>query len=270
MAIYRSIQMSFWTDSKVVDDFTPEDRYFYLYLFTNPHTNLAGCYELSLKQASVETGYSTDSITNLLNRFERVHGVIQYSRSTKEVLILNWHRYNWTLSEKFRKPLKEEIDRVKDDNFREYLTRLYEGEDTVSIPYPYPMDTTVTVTVTDTVSVTDTNTVSVKPKEVKAEFEKLWELYPKKQGKQSAFKAYEKARKDGVTYEEVESGIKAYSIYVKGKDTQYIKMGSSFFNQRAWQDDWSVSNGHTRFDEYDDGTSENGNLPSGWENIFGS
>ena len=55
MAIYRSIQMSFWTDSKVVDEFTPEDRYFYLYLFTNPHTNLAGCYELSLKQASVET-----------------------------------------------------------------------------------------------------------------------------------------------------------------------------------------------------------------------
>lgn len=109
---------------------------------------------------------------------------------------------------------------------------------------------------------------SVNKNILSKEFNQLWELYPKKQGKQSAFKAYEKARKDGVTYEEVESGIKAYSIYVKGKDTQYIKMGSSFFNQRAWQDDWSVSNGHTRFDEYDNGTSED--TPSGWENIFGS
>ena len=46
MAIYRNVSMSFWTDSKVADDFTAEDRYFYLYLFTNPHTNLCGCYEI--------------------------------------------------------------------------------------------------------------------------------------------------------------------------------------------------------------------------------
>lgn len=270
MAIYRSIQMSFWTDSKIIDDFTPEDRYFYLYLFTNPHTNLAGCYEISLKQASVETGYSPDSIENLLNRFEKVHNVIQYSRQTKEILILHWHKYNWTLSEKFRKPLRAEIDSVKDDQFREYLNRLYEGEDTVSIPYPYPMDTTVTVT--DTVSVTDTNTVSVKKKAVEEEFETLWNLYPKKQGKQNALKAYEKARKDGVTYEDVLQGIEAYVAYTKGKDPQYIKMGSSFFNQRAWQDDWSISDGSKRTYEYGDGPGQSGcgEEPDGWSNIFGN
>ena len=244
MAIYRSIQMSFWTDSKIVDDFTPEDRYFYLYLFTNPHTNLAGCYELSLKQASVETGYSYDSITNLLQRFERVHNVIQYSKQTKEVLILHWHKYNWTLSDKFRKPLKAEIDKVKDDGFREYLTRLYEGSDTVSIPYPYPMDTTVTVTDTDTdtVSDTDTNTVSVKRKEIETEFDTLWKLYPKKQGRKKAYDSYVSARKKGSTYEEVKQGIENYIAYLeaKGTDMQYVKMGSTFFNQRAWEDDWTA------------------------------
>ena len=57
MAIYRNVRIGFWTDTKIVDDFTPEDKYFYLYLFTNPHTNLCGCYELSFKQASVELGY---------------------------------------------------------------------------------------------------------------------------------------------------------------------------------------------------------------------
>lgn len=31
MANYRNISMDFWQDSKVVDDFTPEDRYMYLY-----------------------------------------------------------------------------------------------------------------------------------------------------------------------------------------------------------------------------------------------
>ena len=62
MAIYRNISMSFWTDTKIIDEFTPEDKYFYLYLFTNPHTNLAGCYEISMKQIVTETGYSKETI----------------------------------------------------------------------------------------------------------------------------------------------------------------------------------------------------------------
>ena len=95
MAIYRNVMMSFWTDRKVADEFTPEDRYFYLYLFTNPHTNLCGCYEISFKQTIAETGYSRDSIENLLKRFETVHNVIRYSAATGELLILNWYKYNW-------------------------------------------------------------------------------------------------------------------------------------------------------------------------------
>lgn len=150
MAIYRNIRISFWTDSKIVDEFTPEDRYFYLYLFTNPHTNLAGCYELSMKQASVELGYDPTAIKTLIRRFTDVHGVIKYSEHTKELLLLNWHKYNWTASEKFRKPLAEEISNIKDDDFRAYLINVFKGIDTVSIPYAHRMDTTVAVTDTDT------------------------------------------------------------------------------------------------------------------------
>ena len=32
MARYRNVSTSFWEDNKVVDDFTPEDKYIYLYL----------------------------------------------------------------------------------------------------------------------------------------------------------------------------------------------------------------------------------------------
>ena len=75
MAIYRTIQMSFWTDPKIVDDFTPEDRYFYLYLFTNPHTNLCGCYQISKSQMVMELGYSRETIEKLISRFEQIHKV---------------------------------------------------------------------------------------------------------------------------------------------------------------------------------------------------
>ena len=136
--------MSFWTDTKVVDEFTPEDKYFYLYLFTNPHTNLCGCYEISITQMSTELGYSKDTIGRLIERFEKIHKVALYQASTKEILLINWHKYNWTESDKLRVALLKEIDAIKCADFKEYLTDIFNKEDTVSIPYPYPMDTSVT------------------------------------------------------------------------------------------------------------------------------
>lgn len=158
MAIYRNIQMTFWTDTKVADDFTPEDKYFYLYLFSNPHTNLAGCYEISIRQMSNETGYSRDTIERLIDRFVNIHKVIEYSCDTKEVMIVNWHKYNWTKSVDFRKALAKEIANVKNQHFRDYLQGVYDGVETVPRPSHDGVGTTVTVTdtVTDTVSVTDT------------------------------------------------------------------------------------------------------------------
>ena len=79
-------------------------------------------------------------------------------------------------------------------------------------------------------------------KEIYTEFDNLWILYPRKQGKDKAFSYYEKARKNGTSYEEVESGIKAYIQYINDNEVepQYIKQGSTFFSQKAWQDDWSI------------------------------
>lgn len=162
MAIYRSIQMTFWTDSKVVDDFTPEDKYFYLYLMTNPHTNLAGCYEISISQVAYETGYNKESIERLLKRMDEVHNVIKYSKQTKEVLLLNWSKYNWTKSKDFQKPLLIEIEMVKNLDFKTYLELELENINTVLTPSYESPNTSVTVTVTDTVSVTDTDIEKIK------------------------------------------------------------------------------------------------------------
>lgn len=140
MANYRNISMAFWTDTKVVDDFTPEDKYIYLYCMTNPHTNLCGCYEVSVKQIAQETGYNEDTVKRLLKRLDSEHNVIRYSAATKELLILNWFRYNWSASEKLDKPLLEGIRAIKCDRFREYLADRYNDRDSVATPYEYGLD----------------------------------------------------------------------------------------------------------------------------------
>ena len=160
MALYRNIHLSFWQDTKVTDDFTPEDRYFYLYLLTNPHTNLCGCYEISIKQMANEMGYDAKKVGKLIDRFSFTHNLIRYARSKRELLIFHWSKYNWTSSEKFRKPLLQEIQNVKTDDFREYLLKLFDGEnvkygmDTVYGKEEYGINTNCMDT-TDTDSITD-------------------------------------------------------------------------------------------------------------------
>lgn len=140
MAIYRNVSLSFWEDNKVVDDFTYKDKYFLLYLLTNPHTNLIGCYEISIKQMSNELGLEKSEVEELLTRMEQVHQVILYAEETKEILIKNWHKYNWTKSEKLKKPIRDNIKEIKSERLRKYM---------VSIGYLYHIDTTDTDPVTD-------------------------------------------------------------------------------------------------------------------------
>lgn len=160
MAIYRNIRPTFWTDTKVADDFTAEDKYFMLYCLTNPYVNIIGCYEISIKQMANDLGYSKDSVESLLKRFAEHHKTIEYNTATKELWVKNWHKYNWTASPKIDKPILAAIQSVKCDKFREAIIELYNSRDTVSIPYAYPMDTTVTVTVSDSITDTVTDIIS--------------------------------------------------------------------------------------------------------------
>lgn len=126
MAIYRTVSQSFWTDTKVVDCFTPEDKYFWLYLLTNPHTNLLGCYEISVKQISNETGYTHDSVRNLLTRFVEQYKIIDYSEADKEILVKNWYKYNWTKSPKALAGIKSVYPYIKCERFKIYLEGVIE------------------------------------------------------------------------------------------------------------------------------------------------
>lgn len=125
---------------------------------------------------------------------------------------------------------KRQQEQSKPNNAEQVSTSSNKAEQTATKP-------TVNVNV-------NVNGLKEKHKKRKAEeeFEQLWELYPRKNGKKDAKKHYLAARADGVTFEEVKAGIEAYSRYIKktGTEQRYIKMGSSFFCQRSWADDWNV------------------------------
>ena len=103
------------------------ERYFFLYLLTNPHTSQIGCYEITSRQIQFETGLAKEEIESCLE-------IIKYSKSTNELLIKNWYKYNLTKSPKMFSYIKKELKNVKTIEFRNYI-------ETVCIPYIYGIDT---------------------------------------------------------------------------------------------------------------------------------
>ena len=79
------------------------------------------------------------------------------------------------------------------------------------------------------------------------EFNKLWEYYPNKKGKEQAKSKYILARNDGVTYEVIANGLKNYINYIKAEkiESKYIKHGSTWFNQKCWNDDYKITSNNS-------------------------
>ncbi len=124
MGIKRIVDTDFWTDDKVMMEFSPEDRLFMLYLLTNPHTTQLGVYKILPKQMAFELGYSSDTINVLLDRFEAKYKMIRYSKETSEIAVRNYLKYSIV---KGGKPvfdlLSREANRVKDKTLLAYIIK---------------------------------------------------------------------------------------------------------------------------------------------------
>jgi len=94
MGISRIVNTDFWTDEKVIDMYSPEDKYFWLYLLTNPQSKQLGVYKLPKKLIAFQLGYSLDTVKVLLDRFEEKYNAIRYSEETQEIAILNYLKYS--------------------------------------------------------------------------------------------------------------------------------------------------------------------------------
>ena len=115
MGISRLVNVDFWNDEKVLDNFSVEDKYFWLYLLTNPQTKQLGIYKLPIKIMAFQTGYSIEAIKVLIERFERGYNIIKYNYETQEVAILNYLKWSIVRGGKpVEDCIKADMEKVKD------------------------------------------------------------------------------------------------------------------------------------------------------------
>ena len=76
-------------------------------------------------------------------------------------------------------------------------------------------------------------------------FDQLWELYPRarRQGKQTAKRAYMAALKRGVPAERIEAGLRRYADYVTQAQVEdrYVMQAATFFRGARWDDEYSTT-----------------------------
>jgi len=84
-------------------------------------------------------------------------------------------------------------------------------------------------------------------KNIDGEFEKLWQMYPKRPGanKSQALKAWNARLKEGASVEEMQHGVYRYRAYCKtmNVDSQYIKHAATFLGpDKHYLSDWKATN----------------------------
>ena len=134
MGVKRLVDTYFWEDEKVMDEFSPEDKLFFLYLLTNPHSTQLGIYKILPKQIAFEIGYSIDAVKVLLDRFENKYGIIKYSPKTNEVAIKNYLRHSLL---KGGKPVEDllfkEARDVKDETLFQFIKETAETSNNATV-----------------------------------------------------------------------------------------------------------------------------------------
>lgn len=131
MATYRPVYINLWQDDDVLE-FTPEEKFFFLYIMTNSKTTQCGLYKFSKKVTSFETGYNIDTITKYINVFVEKEK-IAYDPVTEEILILKWLKYNPIDNRNMQKCVNKELTGIKSlmllKKFNELVQRYVKKEE---------------------------------------------------------------------------------------------------------------------------------------------
>jgi hypothetical protein len=201
----RLIDTELWNNDEIIENFTAEDKYFWLYLLTSPHNNICGVFKNSPTLIARDMGLHKDTIVNLLYRFEKVHNLIFADKETNEILILNWYKWNWTKSPKILTMVEKEITTLKSIKIIELLEDriglVFEDKDTVYIGYRYPTNSN---TINNNISNIVTN------EEINKYFDNIYSIYPRKVSKVQAKETFEHKLRG---LEKEEAYKKAIAIY---------------------------------------------------------
>jgi len=240
----RSVQDRFWSDGWV-RKLNPLDRYLFLYLLTNEHTNWAGIYELDLSMMAFESGLDERDLERSF--LPRLLPKIIYVQGW--VYVPNWVKHHTsesgTLSPQQKEGVRKAMEKVP-EKIRLIIKEIEEK----GIPYTYPMHTVSPSSLSLSSSLSSAFTVVQEgEEETKSKktnkgnlsgFPSFWEVYPRKEDKVTA-----SAQWRLLSNEEKDWAIRDVKVRVSSKDWtkergKYIPLAKTYLSGKRWEDEGVV------------------------------
>jgi hypothetical protein len=238
MATQRYISTSFWDDPWVCQ-LDPAEKFIYLYLMTNPLTNIAGVYEITVRRICFDTGYNNETVSNILERFHESGKALRWESYT---IIPSWPKHQkWET----RKQIEIGIEKILVNLPSELLAQL---ED---MSYSYPIGK-IPITYTQGPSYSDLDkdkdidkeAPKAKPNDnYTSDFLDFWTTYPSSEGKRPAFTAWKKLAKHRPPIGDIIAKLEAFKQTDKWK-SGYVRNPATWINQRGWEDE--IQTTHTQ------------------------
>ena len=115
MPRHNYISTSFWQD-QWIQSLDPSEKYMYLYLMTNPLTNISGVYKIGDKQTAFDTGYNEDTVRSVIGKFAAAGKAY---RMGEYVILPGWPKHqNWEKKAAIKAGIEAELDSLSDDELR--------------------------------------------------------------------------------------------------------------------------------------------------------
>jgi hypothetical protein len=137
MATQRYISTSFWDDPWIVS-LEPLEQFLYLYFLTNPLTNIAGVYQISMRRMVNDTKLEEGEIRRIIEKFQEAGKAYYYK--DEFVILPNWPKHQkWAVHSKINAGIKACLEKLNPDmiSFLKSIGYRY-PIDSLSIGYGYP------------------------------------------------------------------------------------------------------------------------------------
>ena len=236
---FGAVDSAIWKhpDFKMLSD---DGKLLFLYLKTCDHQNMIGCFHLPVLYIQADLKWSEKRVKQTLSElFAKGFARVDFAC---EIVLLPKHLIKHPLQNE-----KQGIGAVKlFDEIPKQFEFIQEIAESILSTERVPkglakgmerVRDSVSVSVTETVSVTDEKPRQKIDAKIGEEFKLFYDTYPKKVGREKAFKTFKSARKK-TPFDEIIGGLKnQIQNNHFPKDKKYIPHPSTWLNGSQWEDE---------------------------------
>ncbi len=113
---------TFWEDQWIAE-LDPTEKFFYIYLFTNPNSNMLGYFSLPKRRICYDTGLNIEIVESILEKFQNVHKKIIYDHEW--IFVKNTVKFQTLNNIKVRKGIVRMISEIQNTEIKMTIIRTF-------------------------------------------------------------------------------------------------------------------------------------------------